>query len=312
MAFLNSYIGIGLPSQIRTNKDLEKLFPEWSAEKIFEKIGIEKRVICNQEENSLSLSKLAFKNLYEGFDEEILIDLVIYVSNSSQNQAPGDGHLFMSSFKGLSNAGCIDINLGCSGYTYALGISSSLVDSNMANNVLIITTDAYSKYITEKDKSNMSLFGDAASASIVSKLPITDRYWKLSNFKYGSNGDGYDDLKISSKESDKILTMNGPNIFSFTANEVVNFIKDQNINLSNKKIIFHQANAFMLNYMRQKLGILKENFIVSFKNYGNTVSTSIPLAIHDNITELSKEDLFLCGFGIGASYSSINLECKSS
>ena len=101
--------------------------------------------------------------------------------------------------------------------------------------------------------------------------------------------------------------MVGSSIFKFTATEVVHFIKDQNLPLEEMISIFHQANSFMLDYMRQKLNIPENKFLISMKDFGNTVSTSIPLAIFKNTEMLLSNDLFLCGFGIGASYSSIQL-----
>lgn len=101
--------------------------------------------------------------------------------------------------------------------------------------------------------------------------------------------------------------MDGGAVFNFTASEVVEFIKAQNLDLDQYNLIFHQANSFMLNYMRNKLGVQKEKFIIDMKNSGNTVSSSIPIVISQN-KKLSQHNLFLCGFGIGLSYSSVILE----
>ena len=101
------------------------------------------------------------------------------------------------------------------------------------------------------------------------------------------------------------LHMNGSAVFNFTATTVVDFIKSQSLNLNNYKIIFHQANSFKLNYMRKKLHVSQNNFNNEIYDIGNTVSSSIPFAISRNIEELKTQDLFLCGFGIGLSYSSV-------
>ena len=314
MAFLNSDIGIFLPSKKLTNNDISKKFPEWDAEKIYKKVGISSRNICSHDESSLDLAKNAFQDLLNK-RSNVKYDLLIYVSNSSQSQAPGDGHKFVSLFSELNNIGCLDINLGCSGFTYALGLASSIIDSKNAENILIITSDAYSKFIGTEDKGNMTLFGDGAAATFVSRFPISEFYWHIKDFKFGSDGLGYNDLVINKKKNDfnKIgeLYMNGHEIFKFTSNTVVKFIKSQNIDLNDYKVIFHQANAFMLNYMKKKLNINNENFVISFENYGNTVSSSIPLAMENSLKNIINNSIFLCGFGIGASYSSIILTPKS-
>lgn len=309
-AFLSSKIGKYLPKKSFSNQDISKLFPEWDSNKILKKVGINNRFICDNQESSIDLAVNAYKDLKEKTTTP-KFDLVLYVSSSSQNIAPGDGHYFIGKFDELKNVGCIDINLGCSGYTYALGLSKNLVNSSNFNNILLITTDSYSKIIKNKDKSNLTLFGDGASASIVTNdFKYSIDGWILSDFKCGAFSSGYDDLKISKSLNSKngILHMNGPAIFKFTSNIVIDFINKQNLSLNAYKVIFHQANSFMLNYMRKKLNIDSQNFLIDIKDTGNTVSSSIPIVISRNINQLHEHKIFLCGFGIGASYSSIILE----
>lgn len=310
MAILNSQIGIGLPIKIRSNHDISLRFPEWNSDKIYKKVGITSRFICDEKEDSLTLAKKAFENLLDQISD-LKIDLVIYVSNSSQAKAPGDGHKFLTLFPQLNDAGCIDINLGCSGFTYALGIANSLIDTKSAQNILIVTSDAYSKFIGTEDKGNMTLFGDGSAACLVSNVPHSKISWNIEKFEFGAYGQGYDDLCIKPELSRRSptfnLSMDGPNIFKFTSSIVVEFINKQQLDLNSYKVIFHQANAFMLNYMKKKLKIKDENFIISFEKYGNTVSSTIPIAISNNIDEITDEPIFLCGFGIGASFSSVIL-----
>jgi len=308
MAYLNFPIGVAFPTIVRRNEDISELFPDWNAESIYKKIGIESRFICDSKEDSVGLAVEAFRNLSTNY-ENLEFDFVVYVSNSTVYQAPGDGHVFLRELKLAGDIGCVDINLGCSGFTYGLGLASALVDSGNCNNVLLVTTDAYSKFISSADKSNMTLFGDGAAASLITKNLLANDGWKIDNFKFGSNGEGLKDLNIKSDASGivKNLYMDGKNIFDFAANEVVEFIRKQNIDFENCICVFHQANSFMLEYMRRKLGIKEEFFLIAMKNRGNTVSASIPYAISDNSGDLLNMNLFLCGFGIGASYSSVCL-----
>jgi 3-oxoacyl-[acyl-carrier-protein] synthase-3 len=308
MAILNFPLGVGSPSECKTNDDINKAFPEWESQSIFNKVGINSRFICSKDEDSLTLALDAYqdlKNKYTNLD----FDFLIYVSNSSRNQAPGDGHLFLKELGLKGNIGCIDLNLGCSGFTYGLGLAASLIDSGNCSKVLIITTDAYSKFISADDKSNMTLFGDGATSSIVSKFPLNGKGWLLNNFKFGSFADACLDLKIVNDKTrlNKKLIMDGKKIFDFSANEVIKFISGQNVDFSEFTAIFHQANTFMLDYMKRKLKISDDNFIIGMSERGNTVSASIPYVINDNYERLISRKLFLCGFGIGASYSSIKL-----
>ena len=313
-ALLYPSIGTAVGSDVMTNEKISELFPEWDSEKIFQKIGIKARHVCSKNENSLTLALKACEDLKNKIGD-FNIDLLLYVSNSSQKKAPGDGHLFLKSQTKFSNAGCIDINLGCSGYTYALGIAGSLIESGSATKILLITTDQYSKYIKEIDKGNMSLFGDAASASLIysdsENTSLLGNGFELHDFKFGSYPSGYEDLYIQNSERAE-LYMNGKEIFNFTANNVIQFIKDQNKDFSNMQVIFHQANSFMLRYMQKKLSIPNENFIMYMSKTGNTVSSSIPLALNNIFNcDKYKNNIFLCGFGIGASYSSIELTLQN-
>jgi len=303
MAFLNNIIGVSFPSNKRTNQNIADKFPEWNAKKISEKIGIQSRNICNEEEDSYSLAENALDDLYSKINFDLKIDILLFVSNSSKKIAPGDGHLLLDKIRQKVKPGCIDINLGCSGYTYALGLAQSLIISRAASKILIITTDQYSKYIGEDDKGNMAIFGDAATASIVTKDKFINS-WQISNFYYGASSEGYNSLNINYK---KEFFMNGHDIFQFTSKDVVSFIKNQKLDLNDHKVIFHQANKFMLGYMRKKLNIHSDNFIIDMSQTGNTVSSSIPVAMSQNINLISKYKLFLCGFGIGSSFSSVVL-----
>ena len=308
MAYLNFPFGVAVPSIVRNNEDISELFPDWNAESIYKKVGIKSRYICDSKEDSVVLAVEAYRNLCLSY-ENLKFDFVIYVSNSTVHQAPGDGHVFLRELKLSGEIGCVDVNLGCSGFTYGLGLASALIDSGNCNNVLLVTTDAYSKFISSADKSNLTLFGDGAAASLITKDLLANGGWKIENFKFGSNGEGLKDLNIKSDASctARNLYMDGKSIFDFAANEVVEFIRNQKIDFENRICIFHQANSFMLEYMRRKLGINKELFLIAMENRGNTVSASIPFAIWDYGGDLLNMNLFLCGFGIGASYSSVCL-----
>ena len=95
-----------------------------------------------------------------------------------------------------TNVGSLDINMGCSGFVYALSIAKGLIQSGAANNILIVTTDTYSKYIRHEDRSNRVIFGDGVCAT-----PIrTEDVLKLKKFAFGTDGNGSDKLFIDPSE----------------------------------------------------------------------------------------------------------------
>jgi 3-oxoacyl-[acyl-carrier-protein] synthase-3 len=240
---------------------------------------------------------------------------------------------------GLSKTcGALDFNLGCSGYIYGLGLAKGLVESNQAKNVLLITAETYSKFIHHKDKSNKTLFGDASTVTLVSSIPNKNHICaKIEDFVYGTDGSGFKNLIVKNSglrnkndesydeydndgnfiKNDNNLYMDGRAIFNFTAFEIPllvgktlqkNMLDIQNVDL----FIFHQANAFMLDFVRNRCNISKEKFYVSLEDVGNTVSSTIPIALKRAYNEQlinGDKNVLLAGFGVGLSMGSVIIKC---
>lgn len=296
--FLSKVIGTALGSKNRPNSYISNIHPEWTEQKIYEKIGIKNRVQCDESESSLDLAIKAYVDLRSNLPLEV--DYLIYVSNSSQLQAPGDGHRFAVEAKLGGNVGILDVNLGCSGYTHALSLAKALIVGRIAQRILIVTADQYTKYIDDSDKSNLTLFGDAATCSLVSSESFSDS-WLVGKTNHGNDVSTADALTIRDSE----LYMDGPAVFQFAARTVVPFILSNINNRDDFTFVLHQSNKTMLDFMRRKLNVPAEKLPIMMENTGNTVSSSIPLVLSNLFS--SQERLFLCGFGIGSSFSSVEL-----
>jgi 3-oxoacyl-[acyl-carrier-protein] synthase-3 len=107
--------------------------------------------------------------------------------------------------------------------------------------------------------------------------------------------------------------MNGPEIFNFTIEAVPLAVK-QCLNKNNIKLdeidyfIFHQANKFMIEYLRKKIGIPREKFYDNMLLTGNTVSATIPIALSDALSKeliVKGNKVLLCGFGVGYSWGAV-------
>ena len=158
-----------LPSKVITNEDLEKEFPDWSSEKIGKKIGIFERHIVAENELSSDLGIAAAERL---FDEYRInpkdIDFLLFCTQSPDYFLPTTSCLMQTKLGLSTSCGALDYNLGCSGFIYGLALAKSLVISGIANNVLLITAETYSKFIHKNDKGNKAIFGDAAAATLIS------------------------------------------------------------------------------------------------------------------------------------------------
>ena len=206
-----------LPSVKITNEDIAKKFPEWESEKIFQKIGIHQRNIAEPDEFVSDMAVKVIEELVEEYKIDLkTIDYFILCTQSPDFQLPTTACVVQNKVGLSKNCAAVDINQGCSGYIYGLSLASSLVESGNFQKVLLVTADLYSKSIHPEDKGNISLFGDAATASIIS----TEGKYKIEKFTLGSDGSGCDNLIVKNgatkfpndnkiENLDNFLYMNG-------------------------------------------------------------------------------------------------------
>ena len=331
MACFINKIAIHLPENILTNDQLSSLFPEWKSDSILEKIGIRQRHFVSDNETALDLAVSAGGKVLTGFDRN-LIDFVILCTQSPDYYLPTSACIIQDKLSLRTNIGAFDLNLGCSGFIYGLAVSKGLIQINLAKNVLLILSETYTKHIHPKDKSNRSIFGDGAAAVIISQCDKE----KIFDFELGTDGKGKDNLivpngglrnKYNPQDQDykdennnlrnnNCIYMNGPEIFDFTIDRIPALI-DKTLEKNNTTldkidyVIFHQANKYMLDYLRKRLNIPQEKFYQNMEETGNTVSATIPIALkHSNENGYIKEGdkVLLAGFGVGYSWGAVIIE----
>lgn len=314
-----------LPEQIITNHELVQDFPEWSVEKVAAKLGVVQRHVAQSDELSSDMAIKAANKLFNEYNiKPAEIDFLLFCTQSPDYFLPTSACIIQDKLGIPTNAGALDYNLGCSGYVYGLSLAKGLVIAGIAKKVLLLTSETYSKYIHPKDKSNRTIFGDAATATL-----ITDNgFAEILNFALGTDGRGANNLIVKTgglrypqqlndlsfdengnpKSSDHLF-MDGSEIFNFTL-EMVPVLVEQTLqknNISAEEInlfVFHQANKYLLNFLRKKIKIPEEKFYYAIENVGNTVSSTIPIALKEASKEnLLKGNILLAGFGVGYSWS---------
>lgn len=317
-----------LPEKVVTNEDLVKEFPEWSVEKIAEKVGVNERHVATTE-TATDLAIMAAERLFE--KKTVLkedIDFILLCTQSPDYFLPTSACIIQDRL-GLSiNAGALDFNLGCSGYEYGLALAKGLVVSGVSKNVLLLTAETYNKHLHPRDKGNRTIFGDGASATIVSY----EGFAEIGEFVLGTKGKGAEYLMIKTgaarnpeksytvdydesgnPRSPDYLFMDGQEIFMFTLMTVPKMIKQVLIkhNLEKEDVdlfVFHQANKYMLDHLRGKLKIEEDKFFVNIGNIGNTVSSTIPIALADAREQgRLKGKILIAGFGVGLSWGATML-----
>lgn len=315
-----------LPAKVVTNADLVARFPDWSVDRIAEKTGIQQRHIAAEDECSSDLAYLAAQKLFNsGVSTPDEIDYVLLCTQSPDFFLPTTACLLQERLNIPKSAGALDFNLGCSGYVYGLGLAQGLIATGQASKVLLLTAETYSKFLNPEDRSCVTIFGDGAAATLVTansnaSRPLTPVY------VYGSNGGGAEHLIVrsggmrtasgalkaqtESGQPSGCLSMNGPEIFHFTLQVVPDCIRAL-LSKAGKQIsdidlfVFHQANRYMLDHLRRKMGIPEEKFYLYLAECGNTVSSTIPIALKSALTEGRLRDgqqVMLVGFGVGLSW----------
>jgi len=318
-----------LPEKVLTNEELVREFPEWTVEKVAAKVGVEERHVAAAGETAADMGTKAAEKLFEEHDiDRKTVDFVLFCTQSPDYYLPTSACVIQERLKLPTRCGALDFNLGCSGYVYGLSLAKGLIVAGIAKNVLLITAETYSKHIHPKDKGNRTIFGDAATASLIS----TEGFARIGNFSLGTDGKGAENLIVKkgglrqpvekkdlffdeggNPKSSDYLYMNGGEIFNFTSEAVpllvadvlkLNSLNQDEINL----FVFHQANKYMMNYLRKLLDIDSDKFYFYLKNVGNTVSSTIPIAL----CEALKEDKLACnvllaGFGVGYSWGGVIL-----
>ena len=192
------YVAYCLPEKVVTNEAIVNDFPEWSVEKITEKVGVNQRHVAAEDETATDLAeKAAIKLIEENNIDKDIIDFVILCTQSPDYFLPTSACLLQTRLGLRQDIGAFDFNLGCSGYVYGLSIAKGLIAGGIAENVLLLTAETYNKYLHPKDKGNRTIFGDAASATLVS----VDGEAEVLDFALGTNGKGANNLIVKSGAS---------------------------------------------------------------------------------------------------------------
>jgi len=322
------HLSVYLPGKSFTNQEINEKFPGWEVDKISKITGIYNRHIAATDEFA---SDMAVKVAKQLFDENAIdpatIDFVILCTQNPDYFLPSTACIIQDSLNIPTSAGALDINLGSSGYIYGLGLAKGLIYAGIARNILFLTADTYSKFIHPADKSDRTIFGDAATATIVSADPGVA---EILDFDFGTDGKGAENLilkrggmryphtdneevifdEYGNARNENYLFMNGTEIFNFTSQNVPGLVA--NVLAKNKYsledvdlFIFHQANKFMLTHLRKKIKIPDEKFYVDMEDCGNTVCSTIPIALQRAMskTNLGKgSKVLLAGFGVGYSW----------
>jgi 3-oxoacyl-[acyl-carrier-protein] synthase III len=310
-----------LPEHVLTNEDLARDFPQWSPEKIFAKTGIMRRHVAGPSETSVDMAVKAAEKLFaRGAVAPGQVDFLLLCTQTPDFFLPTSACIVQDRLGVPVKAGSFDINQGCAGFIYGLAAAKGLVESGSAARVLLLTADTYTRLVRKGDWNVRSLFSDGAAATLVSALPADGAARPfIGPFCFGTDGSGADRLIVrtggfrapaSASAEAPFVEMNGPAIFAFGLERVPQAVREllDKDGISQSAVdlfVFHQASSVMLESLRRSLTIPAERFFVNIADHGNTVSSTIPIALRDAHAQgriRPRDTVLLSGYGVGLSW----------
>ena len=263
------------------------------------------------------------EKIFENYDRN-KVDFILFCTQSPEYFLPTTACILQDRLGLRKNVGAIDFNLGCSGFVYGLAFAKGLIAAGIAKSILLVTSETYTKHIHPDDKGNRSIFGDASASAIIEKAEGNDYQFCL-----GTDGSGAENLIVKQgafkkdfepypehEFSPENIYMNGPEIFNFTIENIPGLVKEtlevNGMTMDDiDHFVFHQANSFMLNYLRKKTKIPAEKFYIDMEKTGNTVSATIPIALKNMMDKgilKAGDKVLMAGFGVGYSWGATIME----
>jgi 3-oxoacyl-[acyl-carrier-protein] synthase-3 len=301
---------------------------EWSGLKtefIVNKIGVESRAFLAESERPIDLAIAACENLLAADDapKRETIGLVVLVTQNPDYRIPHSSALLQRSLGLPVTTAAFDIGLGCSGYVYALSAVKGMMQAENIDSALIVTCDPYSRIMDRSDRDTVGLFGDAATATWLSR----EKGGLIGRTDFGTDGAGAENLIVRAGGAAKSLTglyyqgdrppdrdfrlsMNGRGIFNFMMERIPSSVERAlSLNKTSAEeidlFVFHQGSKFLLDQLAGRIGIPSEKVPTNIAQHGNTVSSSIPLLLSELklAGQLNGKKVLVSGFGVGLSWA---------
>ncbi|MFP4459667.1 MAG: beta-ketoacyl-ACP synthase III [Candidatus Zixiibacteriota bacterium] len=318
-------IGACVPDKILTNADLEKIV-DTSDEWITTRSGIKERHIVTEDQASSDLSTIAAKNALEdaGIEAEEL-DLIIIGTVTPDYMFPSTASIVQKNL-GIKNIPCFDFEAACAGFLYGVHTARAFIESGLYKNVLVIGVELLTKITNWEDRSTCVLFGDGAGAAIVSVSDEGDQSKILSSAISADGHLGHLLLQPAGgsrnppshetvEKNLHTIQMAGREVFKHAVSKMAKISKEA-MKMAGLKpedidwVVPHQANIRIIDSLTKKLKQPSERVIKTIHKYGNTSSSSVPIAMVDAYQEgkfKRGDKILLVAFGGGFTWGSVLL-----
>ncbi len=292
-------IGCYLPSHRSSNYEkAERL--GFDRDFLENKLGVVARAVMSPGETTSDLAIRAFHDLATRSTwSQDQIQLLVVVTQHPDFKVPHTAAIVHNRL-GLNKA-CMtfDISQGCAGYTHAVTIVTGVMETAQLEHGVLITSDPYSDKTADDDRDVSLLFGDAATATYISR---SGTGYRLIDSNFGTLPNSYRCLMFRDS-----LEMDGAAVFKHAVQAAPSSIKEllHRNHLSIEDIdlfLLHQGSKYLVEYVSRKLGASAEQAPFEAAQYGNTVSSSIPLMLQPHVEACQQERILLSGFGVGFSW----------
>lgn len=314
-------VGFYVPETVVTNDDLSKLV-DTSDEWIVTRTGIKERRVVSGDETAVTLgikaAQMALKNAKMTADE---VELIIAAASVPNMMYPSCACEIQAAL-GATNAAGYDITAACSGLMYAMTMAKGLINSGMYEKILIVATDANSKFVDWSDRTTCILFGDGAGAVVMKKSD--DGIEDIIAVDISADGTKGKEIQmpISGKNCPlaepceprrQIISMNGREVYKFVMNTMP-FSIEKCIEKSGLTVddidyfIPHQANLRIIEGLQSRLNYSDEKVVKNIDKYGNTSAASVPIALVEAVKSGQVKlpsTAMLCAFGAGMTWGTI-------
>ena len=286
---------VDLPEKVLTNADLASMV-DTSDEWITERSGISSRHVDGTVTEMSTVAGRAALAMAGVPPNQV--DLLLLATTTSDQMIPASSSVVQDNL-GLS-CGAVDLNAACSGFVYGLVTAMQFVEGGMER-VLLIGSDALSRFTNWEDRTTCVLFGDGAGAVVIERNGSQP---SLLGWDLMSDGSAADLLYC---EHDDKIVMHGQEVFrkAVLAMEKAATTAMERAGTSIDDIALvvpHQANIRIIDTALKRLGIPREKAALVLQRTGNTSAASIPLALVDALDagRVAPGDLLLLvGFGAG-------------
>lgn len=309
--------GSAVPDQVVTNADLSRLGcdPEW----ILSRSGIRERRHAPPDTATSDLAAAAGAAALAGIDRG-RVDLLVLGTFTPDTCIPSTACIVQEKL-GL-DAPAMDVTAACAGFAYALVTAANFLAAGSSRLALVIGADTNTRVVDPEDRKTWPLFGDGAGAVLLEAATGPDGGPGLLAFGLGSDGRGAGLLvcpmggsrqpvtAAGLERREQFMRMDGRAVFKWAVRLAEESVREvvarAGLGLDAIDLfVLHQANARIVEGVREALAIPADRLALNIDRYGNTSSGSIPLAL-DEAWRSGRVGpgsvVVVCGFGGGLAW----------